>query len=164
MRLRYRQLLPKCRFAPLGKSFRYLKTPSRHISKHTITTTFLLKNGTLKKACHCASFSDNGHNRLFRKNRITKKPLIARRKTITKQELPAFKKLYACLKSPVLARLSDGSGTAQFALKHRGELLSPQARKTNFRDLFSHGEENSVPILRYDKRVIGYISTYTLAL
>ena len=68
------------------------------------------------------------------------------------------------LKSPILARLSDGSGAAQFALKHRGELLSPQARKTNFRDLFSHGEENSVPILRYDKRVIGYISTYTLAL
>ena len=30
------------------------------------------------------------------------------------------------LKSPVLARFSDGSGAAQFALKHSGELLSPR--------------------------------------
>ena len=40
---------------------------------------------------------------------------------------------FACIKSPVLARLSDGSGAAQFALKHRGEVLYSQARKTFLR-------------------------------
>ena len=51
-----------------------LQNPSRHISKHTITKAFLLKNGTLIKACHRASFSGNGHNGFFEKIVSQKSP------------------------------------------------------------------------------------------
>ena len=66
------------------------------------------------------------------------------------------------LKSPVLARLSDGSGVAQFALKHRGDFLRKRG-KLSSAYLFSHGR-----VLRTNfavrQKSIGDISTYTLAL
>ena len=74
LRLRYRQLLLKCRFAPLGKSFRYLKTPSRHVLKHTITKAFLLKNGTLIKPVIARLFLAMGHNGFFEKSYHKKAP------------------------------------------------------------------------------------------
>ena len=93
--------------------------------------TFLLKNCILKKACHRASFSGNGHNGFFEKSYHKKAP---HRPTKNDNQTKAFcVQKFVRLKSPVLARLSDGSGTAQFALKHRGEVLSPQARKTFLR-------------------------------
>ena len=138
LRLRYRQLLLKCRFAPLGKSFRYLKTPSRHVLKHTITTAFLLKNGTPIKPVIARLFRAMGITAFSEKSYHKKVP---HRPTKNNNQIRAFcVQKFVRLKSPVLARLSDGSGAAQFALKHRGELLSPQARKTFLRAPLSQKE------------------------
>ncbi len=68
------------------------------------------------------------------------------------------------LKSPILARLSDGSGAAQFALKHRGELLSPQARKTSLRAPLLAWRRVLRTNFAVRQKSIGDIPSYTLAL
>lgn len=163
LRLRYQQLLLKCRFSPLGKSFRYLKTPSRHVLKHTITTAFLLKNGTLIKACRRTSFSGNiGITALSEKSYHKKAP---HRPTKNDNQVKAFcAQKIVRLKSPVLARLLDGSGAVQFALKHRGEFLSPQARKTFLRTPLLAWRRVLRTNFAVRQKNIGNISTYTLAL
>ena len=117
-----------------------LQNPSRHISKHTITKAFLLKNGTLiiaNKFCDCdtGNFCSNVASHRLAKVLGILKPVIARlframgitafskksyhkkaphRPTKNNNQTKAFRvQKIVHLKSPVLARLSDGSGTPQ---------------------------------------------------
>ena len=108
-------------FAPRHQKLYAYKTPSRHVLKHTITTAFLLKIGTLIKPVIARLFRTMGITAFSKKSYHKKAP---HRPTKNNNQIKASRvQKMVRLKSPVLARLSDGSGATQFALKHRRKLM-----------------------------------------
>ena len=136
-------------FAPRHLTLYAYKTPSRHVLKHTITTAFLLKNGTLIKACHRASFSGNGHNGFFKKSYHKKAP---HRPTKNDNQIKAsaFKKLYVY---KALSWLVFQTARVQRVRAETSRRSSLSAGAENFPPRTSSRMEEYVSTLRYDKRV-----------
>ena len=74
-------------FAPRHLKLYAYKTPSRHVLKHTITTAFLLKNGTLIKPVIAHLFRVRGITAFSKKSYHKKAP---HRQTKNENQIKAF--------------------------------------------------------------------------
>ena len=150
-------------FAPRHLKLYAYKTPSRHVLKHTITKAFFLKNGTLIKPFIAHLFQAKKSIGFFGKIVSQKSPSLPDEK---QQPYKGFTRSKICtLIKPKTARLSDGSGAAQYSLKtSRSKFLS--ATQEYFFCACTSLSKGKLHLTHFQvwQKSIGDISTYTLVL